>query len=125
MAKAPRPGVSRRADAVNAAQTVLRITIRGKSWDFCPNNLTITERGQVRKQTGGMAFETYWDGQTAIGLDSVIILWWLARRASGEPDLALTVAEADFLAFDNLTADDLSVEQIDDVADEELADNPE
>ncbi len=90
MTLAPVPGIGAREDRADAAATVLTITIRGESHHLAPNNLTFDEKQVVRKATGGVAFESYWAGAASIGIDSVQVLWWLARRAGGERTLTLT-----------------------------------
>lgn len=120
MAKSPRPGVGKRAERTDAAQQILRITIRGESWDLCAGNLPITERFAVR-EAAGTSLERLME---PLEVDSVIVLWWLARRASGEPTLRLTVADAEWRAM-NLVPDDVTVEEIDPDDDDDLVDSPE
>ena len=108
MVSAPTPGVGKRKEAASAAATVMTITIRGHSWQIAPGNLPFAERGAVRKATGGLPIESYWDGNLSVGIDSIQVLWWLARRASGEPGLGLDAALDDWPS--DLTEDDIGVE---------------
>jgi hypothetical protein len=110
MATAPRPGVGARKEATTAAKTLLRLTLRGESFTLAPANLPLSERLIVRKATGGMPFETFWDGQESIGMDSFLVLWWLARRAAGESQLTLTRAEQEFPT--DLAEGDVGLEEV-------------
>lgn len=111
---APRPGQS---DEVAAAKSIVRITIKGDTHAF-PTDLSFDDRAQVRRQTGGIPFESYWSGELAIGLDSVQVMWWLARKLDGEPNLLLRTVLETWPA--ELTEDDIAVDEI--TLDE---DNPE
>jgi len=106
MASAPTPGVGARADAAAAAKQMMTITIQGRSLPFAFGNIPIKERAIVRKETG-LAFEAYWAGETSIGMDSIQVLWWLARRASGEWQLTLTNVVDEWP--DDLTEDDIEI----------------
>lgn len=106
MAQAPRPGVGARNAAADAAQKVMTITLRGESKRLAIGNVPISERLVVRKATG-LPFEAFL-GDDKIGLDSIMVLWWLARRGEGETFLTLEQASADFPA--DLESDDLNVE---------------
>jgi len=86
MAKAPVPGRAR-ADA--AAQTVIRMTVAGKTLEVQPAALTLDERFVIRASTNGLPFEAFFaGGEQSVGEDSVAVLWWCARRANGEPNLS-------------------------------------
>lgn len=117
MAQAPTPGVGQRAEAADAARQVMTITVRGRSLSFAFNNIPILELARVRKETG-LSFEAYWAGETSIGMDSLQVLWWLARRASGELQLTLQQTVDEWPA--DLDEDDISV-----AVDDETGDSPE
>lgn len=87
MAKAPRPGVGTRAAASKAAQQVMTITIDGEARNLAIGLVPMGERLAVRAATK-MPFEAFLAGEDNIGSDSVLVLWWLARRANGEPNLS-------------------------------------
>lgn len=89
MAQAPRPGTGRRKAATEQAQRVLRITVAGETYAFCPDNIPFAEQIAVRKACGGLPFSAFWGGESTVGIDSLQIMFWLARRASGEPNLQL------------------------------------
>lgn len=91
MATAPVPGRTRADDEANV---ILRITMAGKTLELQPAALTLQEKFVIRNSTG-MPFEAFFTGgMNSVGEDSVAVLWWLARRANGEPNLPfLTFAE--------------------------------
>lgn len=103
MASAPTPGVGARKEAANAAQQILTMTIRGESHTLAIGNIPMRERLLVRKETGA-SIESLID---PIGLESLFVLWWLARRQGGEP---LTFDEAAAEWPTDLTEDDLAVD---------------
>lgn len=86
----PIPGS--RADNEGARQFI-RITVQGNTLDFVPN-LTMQEKFTVRAQTS-LPFEAFLPtvSETQVGEDTLFILWWLARRQNGEPQLPLKQAE--------------------------------
>jgi len=118
MATAPTPGVGQRAENATAARTSMTLTIRDESHSFAPNNLSLEERMWLRKQTGGLPLEAFWAGELAIGLDSIQVLWCLARRADGEKGLTLAQVAADWPV-------DLIGDEIDVKIDDGVGENPE
>lgn len=104
MATAPRPGVGARNDAVTAAQTVMTITIKrpifhdgrpvAETHTIAPGNLPMRERLICRKATG-LPLSAFW-AEDRIDLDSLVVLWWLARRLNGEATLTFDQAAADW-----------------------------
>jgi hypothetical protein len=56
------------------------------------NNIPMSERLIVRKAIG-LPLEAFLGNENKVGEDTVVVLWWLARRASGEPMLTWTQAE--------------------------------
>ena len=92
MAQAPAPGVGAQREATKAAQLIVTITVRGESVSVAPFNLPLQEALVFRKATGGLSIESFWNGETAMGLDSVKTMWWLGRRAAGEWQLTLEKA---------------------------------
>ena len=81
------------------------------------NLLTVADKLAVRKATG-LPFEAFW-GESSIGEDSLVVLWWLARRKSGGEAL-LSFADASTQWPSGLDADDfeLSVGPADPEADD-------
>ncbi len=120
MATAPRPGAGARKENTAAAKTVLRLTLKGDVFTLAPNNLPLSERLIIRKATGGLPFEAFWDSSMALGMDSFLVLWWLGRRAAGESQLTLNRAAEEFPT--DLGEGDIKFEEI---TSDEDADNPE
>lgn len=83
MGLAPEPGVGARLDATEAAKAIMVVTVAGETRRFAPNNLPFDQRLAVRKATGGIPFEQFWSGELAMGMDSVVLLWWVAGRVEG------------------------------------------
>lgn len=87
MATAPTPGAARRAEA---DAKVIRITKDGKTLEVQPAALSLQERFVIRHATG-LPFEAFFTGgEDSIGEDSIAVLWWVARRANGEPGLVFS-----------------------------------
>lgn len=115
MASAPRPGVGARAESAGAASKIMTLTIRGETRTLAIGNIPMSERLIVRKATG-LPFEAF-VGEEKFGLDTLIVLWWMAGRATN-PMLTLNQTEADFPT--DLEADDIEV-----VLDDPSGDDPE
>ncbi len=113
MVVAPIPGAGKRAEASDAAKLILTITLRGENYKIAPNNMPLSESFALRKATGGLSLESFWSGETSIGVDSVKVLWWLARRANGERDLSLVQAEAEWPNDLTLADIDVSIDEPD------------
>ena len=96
MAKAPKPGVSKRQESAEAARQIMTITVRGatdrkgrpidETHTLAIGIIPMRERVICRKATG-LPVESFVAHEDRIGLDSIAILWWLARRANGEINL--------------------------------------
>lgn len=78
-----------RKQEIKAAKEVLTIKFQGAEYKLAINAIPLAEKRAVRKATGGLPFEAFWSGESSVGEDSLAVLVWLARRASGEPDLLL------------------------------------
>lgn len=102
MATAPEPGVGRkkaeRKQRVDSAQSIVTIRYADETFSLAWLNVPIGEQIAVRKATGLplAAFTTpLSDAETGpgvVGEDSLLILWWLARRASGQTQLNFETA---------------------------------
>ena len=128
MAKAPRPGVGARAEQADAAKSVLVIKFLDRTERLAINNLPLSERLIVRKATG-LPYEAFLGeieegGADKMGLDSFIVLWWLARRAGGEWQLTFKKVSEEWP--DDFDPDDIdvTVETPDDTPDD-ASEHPE
>lgn len=115
MAKAPRPGKPREQ---KEATKRFRITVKGRTLEL-PATLTLNEKMTVRLATG-IPFDQFLLSEQRIGEDTVAVLWWLARRANGEPQLAWSAFAGEWETIDS---NDLEVDLVDD--DDPGADDPE
>ena len=115
MAKAPRPGKVREQEA---ATKRFRISVKGRTLEL-PAVLTLHEKMTVRLATG-IPFDQFLVSETRIGEDTVAVLWWLARRANGEPNLAWSTFAGE---WEQISPDDLDVDLVDD--DDPEGDDPE
>lgn len=107
MAKAPTPGIVAEQEQQNAAKMIVTVTLRGVSVRVAPLNLPMAEELLVRKATGLPVTAFFTGGETAIGLDTIRVFWWLGRRAAGEWQLTLERAWSEWP--EDLSADDLDV----------------
>lgn len=117
-AEAPRPGVTDRADAIEAAQSIATIEYGGESYKLAWRNLPMPERIICRKATG-LPLETFTaplddTSATVFGEDSLCVLWWLARRAAGEWQLTFTKATQEW-DVKNVTAFTVDIPDAEDI----------
>jgi hypothetical protein len=94
----------------------MNLTIKGDTKRLAIGNIPLSERLIVRKATD-LPFESF-VAENRFGIDTLVVLWWLARRGEGEAMLTLTQCEADFPT--DLGADDITV-----TLDEPDGDDPE
>ena len=119
MATSPRPGVGKRIAKTEAAQEVMTIRVRDRHYALAAGNVPFAIRTKVRKATGGIPFEQFMASDDRIGLDSLMVLVWVARLVAGE-DVTIEDVEEQFDGLDFET--ELDVEQV--TADED-DDRPE
>lgn len=121
MATAPRPGSRAQAEA---ARQFIRLRVKEREMDLMMS-LTIQERFVVRAATAGLPFEAFLPQQSGreFGEDSLFVLWWVARRQNGEPNLSFKQAEQEWPS--DLTESDLDVTLVDLDAEPEAEDSPE
>lgn len=91
--RAPRPGVSARADASARAQQILVFGMDGDEYRLAWRNVPFGERMLVRKWTG-LPYSSFTSEGETIDQDSLALLWCLARRAAGETTLVFNEAFA-------------------------------
>ncbi len=119
MAKAPRPGVGRRKEEASTAKVVHRLRVGGETRTIALANVPLKERLIVRKATG-LPLEAFVAGDV-FGIDSLMIVWWLAGRAAGDPFLTLDKVQEDWPA--ELGADDIELIEV--TPDDEDGDDPQ
>lgn len=111
MATAPRPTATTKRKA-------LKITVHGVDYTLNFADLNPLDAADVRKATG-LALNVLINADP--DLDTIAVLYWLARRKSG--DRRVTFAEiASELSYDAVLSGALTV---DEVVDEEDGDDPE
>lgn len=126
MAEAPLPGVEEHQEQVQAAKQILILKIRGEEYRLAINNVPISEKLIVRKATG-LPLEAFISGDQLFGEDSVVILYWLARRGRGETFLTWTQAVEDWelLELDPSKSGEFEVVKDGGLGDEDDASLPE
>lgn len=116
MATAPTPGARSRE-----ARVFFRIRIQDRTLELS-GAPTIKEKMAVRFATGLPLEAFIADGEHTIGEDSIVVLWWLARRQNGEPNLPFNEVANN---WPTLGADDIDVDVIDLDSEPEADDSPE
>lgn len=119
MAKAPVPGVGKRSDEAKAAKAVHKLRVGDETRTIALANVPLKERLIVRKATG-LPLEAFLTGDT-FGIDSLMIVWWLAGRAAGDPLLTLDRVQAEWPA--TLGEDDIEFFEV--TPDDEDGDDPQ
>lgn len=116
MVQAPTPGASR-----SGARVFFRIRIKDRTLELA-GSPTIKEKMAVRYATG-LPLEAFVSaGEHTIGEDSIVVMWWLARRQNGEPNLPFNEVAA---TWPELGEDDIDVDVVDLDAESEGDDSPE
>lgn len=112
MAKAPTPGkgpAQRQQEEQEIQSQSFRITYNSESYVLNTDDLGPEDDRLARAQTQ-MPVSTYFnEGQ--IGTDTAVVLYWLARRKSGEKNLRYADVEVLFPNWKSMAA--LQVEEID------------
>ena len=97
MAKAPRPGVGKRAEEAKEAERskeILEISFRGQVHRLAWRSVPLAEKGQVRSQVGIPWHDVTGEAGVTPDITTVAVLVWLARRAAGESNLLWVVHSA-------------------------------
>lgn len=117
MARAPKPGAQRKN--AEARRTVTIRIADHPPVTLAPDNVAMAEKMIVRKATG-LPLDSFLGDDEHWGEDSIAVLWWLARRANGEPMLTWTKAMADWPV--PLRAEDIDVDLDDGQGDDDEVD---
>ncbi len=113
---APEPGTplpgETPAVSPGTAKPFLRITMGGRSLDVHTSQLGPVDDAEARQQTGGPLSPMFEPGYV-FGSDTLIALWWFARRRHGEPRLRYRDVVAEFPTVASIYAAEPDITQID------------
>lgn len=122
MSLAPVPGVGKKAAA---ERTGMRITLGGRTLTLHTADLGPQDDLVARKETGLPV--TPFFAEDRFGMDSLLIVWWMARRKNGgEPNLRFQQVLDEYPSYEAITASEFSIESLE-VApetEEEIEDDP-
>lgn len=122
MGLAPVPGVGRRQTAERSG---MRITIRGRTLVLHTADLGPQDDLVSRKETGLPV--TPFFAEDRFGMDSLLIIWWMARRKNGgEPNLRFQAVLDEFPTYDSINESEFKIESLEEVpeTDEEVDADP-
>jgi pyruvate formate-lyase activating enzyme-like uncharacterized protein len=97
-AKAPKPGQRAHDEAAAASVLTMNVEVKGQTLHFCPNALPFRVQVAVRKASGGLPWTAFWNGESAVGEDSLMVMWFVARLANGER-VTMEQVEREWLAL--------------------------
>jgi len=122
MAKAPKTRKEQ-----EPARVAIQISCRDADGSPVEKSLYLSDLGPqddlvARKQTGFPV--TPFLEQEAFGADSLLILWWMARRKDGEGDLRFDEVLAEFPSYQSLNDADFKVEAVEEDAVEDAGPLP-
>lgn len=113
MAKAPTPGKARRQAAREEAERVaIRITLNGESHTLHIRDLGPQDDLVARKQVGLPV--TPFFAEDRFGMDSLLIIYWMARRKSGESNLQFQTVLNEFPTYESVTGAGFQIEALED-----------
>lgn len=97
MATAPKPGAGKKVAQTENAKSMLNIPYDGQTLSLAWQNVPMGEQLECLQATG-MPIERFTAATKAneVGEVHLCVLWWLARRAHGEPGLAWVDAAAEW-----------------------------
>jgi len=81
--------------------TALTVTANGNEMVLVYGNLSLGEKRACKIETG-LSLEAWMADVSDV---TVCVLWWLARRANGEPRLPYLIAEPEFEKLDTIAVD--------------------
>lgn len=82
MAKAPRPGVGKRAEEAKNAKVIHKLRVKDETRTVALANIPVMLRFQIRKITGDRSLEDLM-ASSSFGIDTLMVIWWLAGRMAG------------------------------------------
>lgn len=117
MGLAPVPGVGKRQAVERSG---IRISVGGGTWVLHTSDLGPQDDLVSRKETGLPV--TPFFGEDRFGMDSLLIMFWMARRKAGESNLRFQQVMDEYPTYESIGAADFQVEAIEDVKEIEEAD---
>lgn len=125
MANAPVPGAARRDEERRSAIKIS--TADGRDWTLHMSDLGPNDDIMARKATGLPVTPYFMDDR--FGMDSLLVIMWIARRKSGEPNLRWDDVVNEFPTYESIGTAGISIEAVEDgpqdaVQDEEVGVHP-
>lgn len=116
MAKAPKVkagGHQAAAERVEQAQTVFQVTAAGTDLDFtvAPYNISVRLRRELRAEIGKSVRQFLGDEGT-VDMDTIVVLWWAARRNAGERVTFTEVEDEWDERYGSVTYDDVALVRV-------------
>lgn len=118
MATAPKPGTTKKNETKRAG---VRITISGNTWVLHMADLGPNDDLVARKETG-LPVTPFFE-EDRFGMDSLLIMYWMARRKSGENNLRYATVVEEFPTYQSVIDADILVEALE--SDDETEDAPD
>lgn len=110
MALAPVPGVGKRQERDRQG---MRVTMGGRTLSLFLNDLGPQDDLVSRKETGFPV--TPFFAEDRFGMDSLMIVYWMARRKNGEPTLKFQAVLDEFPNYESINQSDFKIESLEEV----------
>lgn len=114
---APKPGVGRRQEAKRAA---VRVTVGDRAYTLHISDLGPHDDLVSRRETGLPV--TPFFAEERFGMDSLLIMFWMARRKNGEDRLRFEQVVEEFPTYESISEADFKVEAIEEIDGEDNSD---
>lgn len=113
MVKAPTPGRARQQEVRRQAERVaIRITLKGSTYTLHVGDLGPQDDLVARKQVGLPV--TPFFAEDRFGMDSLLIIYWMARRKNGEPNLLFQSILDEYPTYESVTDAGFKIEALED-----------
>lgn len=111
MAATPRTRTPKQKPEVKApASRILRITLGGRSLEIDVMQFGPAD-DRVSRAQAGITISSLIESDV-FGVDTMLLLWWLARRKNGEPGLHYYDVENEFPTFAHVAAANFDLEEV-------------
>ena len=117
MPATPKPRGSKVTAEKKPQRRILKITIGDRTLILEPDKLGPGD-DLITRQATGFALLPFVQSEVVFGADSLLILWWTARRKNGEPMLSFAQVLAEYPTYEKLNAAGFNVV-------EDIEDDPE